>query len=519
MFHLFRDTFGMFNSLPFVFNMIILSQLIMLRSGKLVFSSQEFIFLFLPVTIIVYLILSLLRKTWVINLSLLIVSFLFYYWGSGYYLLILIIVVMINYIAGLFIDYFKDNNRGKTIVLATGIVFQLSTLFYFKYYNFFMEQVNLGLSWFSIGGYQWEKVILPIGISFYIFQSITYLVDLYREDEPVEKNPLKIAMYVSLFPQLIAGPIVRYKAIAHEIGQRTHDLNKVSAGITRFIHGLAKKVIIADTLAIIADSMFSATGDISTPDAWLGVLAYTLQIYFDFSGYSDMAIGLGLIFGFHFPENFNRPYSSFSITDFWRRWHMTLSQFFRDYVYIPMGGSRHGISRTYIHLVAIFLLTGLWHGANWTFVIWGAYHGTLLIIERILTLRDTESSNYPILRRGVTIFLVMIGWVLFRSDDMSQAYKIYSAMFSFNSLEISHFISHAIDTRVTLCFLFGSLIFFMPREYVTGKKLGDYFLVESLEKRQLKYTIFMTIYAFLAFSVSILVLSNQTYSPFLYFQF
>ncbi|MDH5680500.1 MAG: MBOAT family protein [Spirochaetota bacterium] len=485
----------------------------------MVFSSQEFIFLFLPLTILTYLTLSYLKKIWIINLVLLIWSLLFYFWGSNKYIILIVSVVIVNYIFGLLIEKYKNENITKKLLLFIGISIHLLILFYFKYFNFFMDQVNTTLAFFSIESYHLEKIILPIGISFYIFQSITYLVDLYRGDVGCVKNPLKISLYVSLFPQLIAGPIVRYKSIAQELSNRNHDLNKVSAGITRFIHGLAKKVIIADTMAIIADSVFSSTQTLTAADAWIGVIAYTIQIYFDFSGYSDMAIGLGLMFGFHFPENFNRPYSSLSITDFWRRWHITLSQFFRDYVYIPLGGSKNGIKKTYINLIVIFFLTGFWHGANWTFVIWGAYHGVLLIIERILNLRNIESSRYPILRRFVTLLLIMVGWVLFRSDNMTHAISILTSMFSFNNIELSLLIEQKIDSRVLICLLLGLLTFIMPRDLVIGKLMGDHFTLNELNSKQLKYKIIMTFYLIMVFSITVITLSNQTYSPFLYFQF
>ncbi|MBE9528808.1 MAG: MBOAT family protein, partial [Proteobacteria bacterium] len=377
----------------------------------MIFPSQIFLFVFLPAILAVYYLSGRRYR----NLVLLLFSYLFYIWGSGHFLFILIASTLVDYVFGLIIERSYNNRRRLWLVIS--IFINLSILGYFKYSNFFIRQVNNALSSFDTSLIDWTSVVLPIGISFFTFQKITYVVDVYRGTRKALNNPIDYALYVALFPQLIAGPIVRFHEISEQIKSRKETLDCFYQGILRFSWGLMKKVLLANSCGEIADAIFALNGGmLDTKTAWLGVLAYTLQIYFDFSAYSDMAIGLGRMFGFKFPENFNRPYSAISITDFWRRWHITLSNFFRDYLYIPLGGNRTGAARTYVNLMIVFVLCGLWHGANWTFLVWGVFHGALLIVERFIGLRESGSISYIIFRRTVTLFLVMVGWVFFRAE-------------------------------------------------------------------------------------------------------
>jgi alginate O-acetyltransferase complex protein AlgI len=337
----------------------------------LVFSSPIFLFIFLPATLLLYF----LAGKAVRNLLLLVISLVFYAWGEELYVLILLASIALNYLFGLGIDF--AIGRQRLWWLWGGVVGNLLLLGYFKYTGFILQ--NMGVENAAA-----LTPVLPIGISFFTFQALSYLIDLYYRRVQVQKNPLNLALYISLFPQLIAGPIVRYSEVEKEIIDRTVTRSDVAEGVQQFVRGLAKKTLLADPMGLVADRVFAIPEAGLTPEtAWLGAICYSLQLYFDFSAYSDMAIGLGRIFGFKFPPNFNYPYTARSVTDFWRRWHMTLSRWFRDYLYIPLGGNRHGATRTYLNLWIVFLATGIWHGAAWTFIIWGAYHGAFLIIERL----------------------------------------------------------------------------------------------------------------------------------------
>jgi alginate O-acetyltransferase complex protein AlgI len=340
---------------------------------------------------------------------------------------------------------------------------------------------------------------------------MSYTIDVARGRTTHLKNPFDFALYVALFPQLIAGPIVRFHEISDQIKDRTTSMESTAEGVVRFAHGLAKKVIIADGVAGIADAAFAADpATLGMSGAWLGVLAYTLQIYFDFSGYSDMAIGLGRIFGFKFPENFNRPYSALSVTDFWRRWHITLSNWFRDYLYIPLGGSRGAARRTYVNLWIVFLLTGAWHGANWTFVAWGIYHGGLLVAERVTGQRPVESASHEWLRRIVVLFAVMVGWVLFRAESLAMAVGYLGAMFSFGGETIPA-LEAALSTKAVATLILGSLVFFLPRDFVLGP------IVQRSHGRIAAASRAVVMVAGLPYAV--LLLASGSFSPFLYFQF
>ena len=386
----------------------------------MVFSSIEFLFLFLPVVLLAYRVVPARAR----NGTLLAASLLFYTWGGGAFVLILAASIAIDYCAGWMVDDARERGlpRRRALGIALSVAVNVGLLAYFKYANFFVAQWNDLGDAVGIGTIAWTSVALPIGISFFTFQSMSYTLDVARGRARHLRNPVDFALYVSLFPQLIAGPIVRFHEIADQMRERTTRLEDFAEGALRFSHGLVKKVVVADAVAPIADAAFGLdAADLTTPAAWLGVAAYTIQIYFDFSGYSDMAIGLGRMFGFTFPENFRRPYSALSVTDFWRRWHITLSNWFRDYLYVPLGGNRASAAATYRNLIVVFLLVGFWHGANWTFLAWGVYHGGLLIAERLTGQRPVRDASWPWLRRAVTLLAVVVGWAIFRADSIWHA--------------------------------------------------------------------------------------------------
>ena len=396
----------------------------------MVFSSTIFLFLFLPIVLFLYLLCG--RK--LRNLILLSASLFFYAWGENLYVILMLVSICLNYIFGLWIDRSQRAGAKGKIPLALAIVANLGLLGFFKYANFLVANLNGLLVKLEMSPITLQEVHLPIGISFFTFQALSYVIDLYRKESPVQKNPVNIALYISLFPQLIAGPIVRYNSIAAQISERSTRVEDVVYGVRRFIIGLGKKVLLANVMGRTADYIFSLPPDrIPMELAWLGAVSYTLQIYYDFSGYSDMAIGLGRMFGFRFMENFNYPYISKSVREFWRRWHISLSSWFRDYLYIPLGGSRKGGARTYVNLLLVFFLCGLWHGASWTFVIWGFFHGSFLVLERT-RLGKTLLKNMPGLLKHVYVLLVVIvGWVFFRSETFDYALGYLWAMVNFDT--------------------------------------------------------------------------------------
>ena len=477
----------------------------------MVFSSPDFLFFFLPTTLIVYFVVPNKAR----NLILMLASFFFYTAGGGLLVVLLIISTVTDYAAGRVVA--KGLDTGQDHLAKWGVVLSvlvnLALLGYFKYANFLVDQLNSLARPFNIGEIAWTTVILPIGISFYTFQSMSYTIDVYRSRVRPVSSLWDFALYVSLFPQLVAGPIVRFHEIDHEIRNRKSTTRDFAEGAVRFMFGLMKKVVIADSVALIAESTFSLpTGRLTTAGAWLGVLAYTVQIYFDFSGYSDMAIGLGRMFGFTFPENFRRPYSALSITDFWRRWHVTLSNWFRDYLYVPLGGSHGDKVSTYRNLGLVFLITGLWHGANWTYVVWGAYHGVLLIIERVTNQRPVgDHAPGSWIRRALTFFAVVIGWVLFRAESVSQAWEILGTMFSANGATFPAEIAVAMTTRAQVGLIVGLAATLIPRHFVTGP-----WLARSSSRLagvgRLALAVMATPYV-------LALVSSGSFSPFLYYQF
>ena len=474
----------------------------------MVFSSSTFLFLFLPLVLLVH---SLLGSTKWRNLTLLLFSLLFYYWGEGLGVLLMVWTIGINYMIGLLMEGREDQR--KKWVLGFGVGLNLLGLGFFKYANFFIDNLNIFLDWTGLPEVVMEPVHLPIGISFFTFQAITYIVDIYRGDASVQRNPFNLALYISLFPQLIAGPIVRYNEIQQQLSRRLLGLQQFTEGIRRFIIGLAKKVLIADRLGYVADQVFAQETSVLQIDAaWLGLICYAFQIYFDFSGYSDMAIGIGRMLGFNFPENFRYPYTARSIREFWRRWHITLSTWFRDYLYIPLGGNRKGTSRTIFHLILVFFLCGLWHGASWNFVIWGLFHGLFLGLER--TKWGEWLERLPIiLRHTYVLLVVLVSWVFFRAETLDQALQYLGALFGLG-MEGAHFTSTLFLNREILAVLIMATLFSTP---VYLKIVNR---VQALQERKLLFgEIIKWIALFALFLFSVASILSSAYSPFIYFRF
>ncbi len=466
----------------------------------MVFSSTIFIFAFLPIVLLAYYILG--KK--VRNYILLLASLFFYAWGGVEYLKILIVSIVINYIFGILIDKLRDDIILKKIFLGIGIFLNLALLFYYKYYDFFIKNVNLTFN----TEFPLKYIVLPIGISFFTFQGMSYIIDIYRKDGKVNKNPFSVALYISFFPQLVAGPIVKYKTVDDQIRNRKESIDNFSYGINRFVIGLAKKVIIADILAAMADNIFTQYySGIDTPTAWIGAICYTFQIYYDFSGYSDMAIGLGYMFGFKFMENFNYPYISKSITEFWRRWHISLSTWFKEYLYIPLGGNRRG--NVYVNLFIVFLVTGIWHGADWSFVLWGLWHGLFILIERFIRNKKFYINIPNIIKHIVTMLIVILGWVLFRADNLEQAVGFIKTMFGFGTASALTFEYRYFINKKLIFWIVMAAIGSMP---FIANKLKKYTGRKSFE-------ILTTIGIAILFVISIIFVVNSTYSPFIYFQF
>ena len=470
----------------------------------MVFSSKVFLFIFLPITLF----LNALTPKRFRNYVLLIMSLLFYAYGEPALISLMLISIAMNYVFALLISI-SEKSKMKRTLLIVSVIMNIGLLIYYKYFNFFTTTMNAVFSW----KLPTPSIILPIGISFYTFQTMSYVIDVYRQDVHVQNNPFKLGMYVSLFPQLIAGPIVRYADIEKEIDCRQTSIDDFTYGIIRFTIGLSKKVLLADIFAKCADDIFSLSALALTTDiAWLGAFAYCLQIYFDFSGYSDMAIGLGGMLGFHFMENFNYPYRSTSLTEFWRRWHISLSTWFRDYVYIPLGGNRKG--NVYFNLFIVFILTGLWHGANYTFVIWGLWHGLFLIVERILKKKQIELKKIPVLIRYIiTMLVVLLGFVVFRSDTLGYAMDYIKVLFGWVPMGFKPFnIAHFIDNRLILVFIVGILA-------ATGVLNIAFKKTNNTPRASLKTNYIMMIGCAFLMILNILFVMNQGYSPFIYFRF
>ncbi len=473
------------------------------------FATPLFLWYFLPTVLVAYWVLP----TRFRNLTLAATSLVFYALGGKAHVWLLIAMITANFIAGLAIG--RTRRRGARVAnLALGVAVgaNLAVLGLWKYAGFAAGQVD-GIAqrfgWHVPG----ISLALPLGISFFTFHCISYVVDVHRGTRPALSNPIDFTAYIAQFPQLVAGPIIRYHEIADQLGETGRDrLGDFAAGMPRFVLGLSKKVLIADSVAPIADAAFGLpTSGLGWQAAWLGIVAYTVQIYFDFSGYSDMAIGLGRMFGFQFPENFNRPYSAESMTDFWRRWHISLSSWFRDYLYVPLGGNRAGTMRTYRNLGIVFLLTGFWHGANWTFLIWGIYHGALLILERRTGLATVKHRRAAAVRRTMTMLIVMVGWVPFRSEDLNTALHYLEAMFIPRVQALAPELEAVLTHGSQFWLVVGSLSVLLPGTFTLGR------MIEQGRGRG-PMVIRFALVALIAPYAAALVASG-TFSPFLYFQF
>lgn len=462
----------------------------------MIFSSTLFLFIFLPATLLVY---YAIPKKCIMakNVVLLLASLLFYAWGEPRNVFLMLISICVNYIFGLLLDSYERPCVRRTVVWIS-VVFNLGMLFFFKYFNFVTNN-------------RFDPIALPIGISFFTFQIMSYTIDVYRKKVQAQSNAIKLALYISLFPQLIAGPIVRYIDVANELTSRTYDVDSVFHGVTRFTVGLAKKVIISNTVAQLADQIFELdpTG-ISAATAWLGAIAYTLQIYFDFSGYSDMAIGMGYMLGFHFCENFNYPYVSTSVQDFWRRWHISLSTWFKDYLYIPLGGNRRGKVRTYLNLLIVFACTGFWHGASFNFLVWGLYHGFFLVIERI-GFRKILDRLPRAFGHIYTMLVVIIGWVWFRADTLTAAWQYICSMFRFVDWGWIRAVSQ-LEGYSLLILLLG-IVFSIP----WVPKLRNRILAQ--DGGEAAVSVLSGTFSIVLLALSIFCLTGSDYNPFIYFRF
>ncbi len=471
----------------------------------MVFSSLLFLFRFLPIVFILYFILPKKFR----NLLLFISSLIFYAWGEPVYVTIMLFSTVVDFTHGKLVEDYKEkgNLKAARMVVASSMIINLALLGFFKYTDFFISNINaiFGTEIGLLG------IALPIGISFYTFQTMSYTVDVYRGQAKAQKNIIDFGAYVALFPQLIAGPIVQYKTIAEQLTDRHENPDDFAEGVTRFMTGLGKKVLLANNAGIIWDAV--SGGDLTTLPvltAWIGILAYSFQIYFDFSGYSDMAIGLGRMLGFKFLENFNYPYLSRSITEFWRRWHISLGSWFRDYVYIPLGGNRKGFPLQIRNICIVWLLTGLWHGASWNFVLWGAYFGVLLIIEKLFLLKLLKKAPV-VISHVYTLFLVVVSWAIFAIDDMERLGQFIGAMFgSGGSFYDTHSL-YLLTTNAVLLIILAIASTPAPK-ILAGK------LLARLGDRPLTAVIENVAYAVI-FVLSVAYIVDATYNPFLYFRF
>jgi len=479
----------------------------------MVFSSATFLFFFLPIFLAAYYFLP--KK----NLVLLIASLFFYTWGEPVYIALMVSVVFVNYLFGIAVT--TSHPVRKKAALVAGVIFNISVLVYFKYSGFFIENLNELLGRLHIEHIEFSPPALPLGISFFIFQAVTYVVDIYRRHAKVEYNPLNVALYVSMFPQLVAGPIVRFEEVSKAIHKRVTSISHIITGIERFIIGLAKKVLIADPLSIPVEAIFAARAEsLPIETAWFGAVCFGLQIYFDFSAYSDMAIGLGRMLGFKFPENFNYPYRARTVQEFWRRWHMTLSRWFRDYVYIPLGGNRLTTSRTYINLLGVFFLTGIWHGSSWSFIVWGLFHGLFMTLERLGV--DRLIGRFPRPAQNLYLLIVVtVSWVYFRAEDISHANTYIASMFGVGTADPQlHDINHYLSPYVLLVFFTGILVSVNPVARYYRKLLRT--VMHNNFEYQHSRKLFLSgrgVFYISLLSMSLASMAANTHQAFIYFRF
>lgn len=463
----------------------------------MLFSSTEFLFLFLPVVMILYYIPFVKNRTYR-NVVLLLASLFFYAWGEPVFVALMVVSIFVNWLIGLQMDH----SEKKKSWLVLSVVWNLALMFVFKYLTFVLSNMELLLHRDIVD----LTIPLPLGISFFTFQILSYIFDLYYGKTKVQKKWYKFALYVSMFPQLVAGPIVRYDQIAYEIDHRQENLEDFSQGMTRFVYGLGKKVLLSNYMGVLADNMFylSGEGSLSVGAAWIGAIGYTLQIYYDFSGYSDMAIGLGRMMGFHFLENFNYPYVSRSITEFWRRWHMSLSSWFKDYVYIPLGGSREGAAKTYRNTFFVWLLTGIWHGANWTFIVWGLGYFVLLCIERL----GGWTKGIRYIGHIYTMVAVILLWVVFRADSLTLAVRYIGQMFGTGGALWDEAAASAFSGSILV--LLAAAVLSTP----VWKQLADRLHLSELTRKNVAAAAAVPL-----FLLCIAKCMSSSYNPFIYFNF
>jgi len=481
----------------------------------MVFSSPIFLFLFLPIVLTLYPVFPGIRLK---NLWLLAVSIIFYAWGEVAFVFLMIGSTLMNYALGLWQEGEVEPGRRKQVV-GIAIALNIGLLAFFKYANFVVANLNLLLGVFKFGLIHLEPVRLPIGISFFTFHALSYIIDIYRRKSRAARTPFSVALYIFFFPQLIAGPILRWSAMAPQIARRVVTRDGFAEGIRRFIYGLAKKMLVANAVAVPAGQIFSLpAGALSPALAWFGGLCYSLQIYYDFSGYSDMAIGMGKMFGFEFMENFNHPYVAQSIRDFWRRWHISLSTWFRDYLYFPLGGNRGSSGRTGLNLLIVFFLCGLWHGAGWTFVIWGLYQGLFLILERT-RLGSFLESMPEFLRHIYALTVVMLGWVFFRADTFPQALAFIGAMFGFTQATVTDQTMNMILTHQVVCAVLVGVIFSTPFTPWFKRELLRLLPSRLRPATELAGILVEPLLLTTLLIVSAAWLAAGTYNPFIYFRF
>lgn len=476
----------------------------------MVFSSLEFVCVFLPVVLVLY---SIIPWLWGKNILLIIASLLFYAYGEPVYVFLMLGSVLVNYVLALLVGRYEKKRAGKIFFMVLDIAANLSVLAVFKYADFFIGTVNNLLK----TNIPLPGITLPIGISFFTFQALSYVIDVYRGDCKAQKNPLKLLLYISFFPQLIAGPIIKYHDICDALSDRKQTFDDTAAGLRRFICGLGKKVLIANAAGKVADVLFGADmSNLNIISAWIAAIAYMLQIYYDFSGYSDMAIGLGRMFGFRFAENFDHPYGSLSIKEFWRRWHISLSTWFKEYLYIPLGGNRKGRARTSLNKIIVFFMTGLWHGANWTFVVWGLFHGFFLLLEDYIP----KLKKLPkALGHIYCLLVVCVGFVIFRADDMGQACSVIGNMFAG-----AHFTAQSVSliwqvlTPYSIAMMVIGILLAAPLPKLYKKFVVEGNVIKTDGGRQI-----LTAVTYAASAVLLiwcmLRLSGSTYNPFIYFRF
>lgn len=476
----------------------------------MLFTSCVFLFAFLPFVLLVY---FLLRNTTASNFFLMLASIFFYAWGEVEWCWVMLVVIAVNYVAAMLIEDRQSVGQRK-ILLGLTIAADLCVLAWFKYAGFLEQNVNFLFKAIQAPQLVFGDVHLPLGISFFVFHSLSYVVDVFRGVAKAQRNPFNMALYISLFPQLVAGPIVRYHDICDQLTERTHSIDKAAEGVRRFVTGLAKKMLIANALAVPADQIFGLPGnELSTSVAWLGAICYTFQIYFDFSGYSDMAIGLGLLFGFRLPENFNYPYIAKSMREFWQRWHISLSNWFRDYLYIPLGGNRVPEWRVCVNLMTVFFLCGLWHGASWQFVAWGIYHGFFLGIERAFAGKYID--KWPsIVRHSYVMFFVVLSWVLFRAHDFAQAADFYKAMFGFGSQSGLYPAEMYLNNEVVFLLVVASIAATPVRQLIIRLSEGG----TTILTQNRMYTL-RTAWCLVALFLCVTEIAAGTYNPFIYFRF